>query len=477
MQRANKNCQTKRVIMMLAGLTAITAAFQEPVLAQNIEPWRLQKAIDAPAWLSVSGETRMRYETLSNQFRAGGTGDDQALFFRTLLKVEAKSEPVTFGIELQDSRGYLTDDGTPLSNSFVNPIDVLQAYAKFELDGLIAPSWQTEAIIGRQTVSIGSKRQIERVSYANVIKNYTGIHTTSVSERGDEMHLLFVSPVGRKPGDRPRIDTNRVVFDREQFGRKIWAVHYRRANALPQLLQNIWAEAFVYGLFERDTSGTPTPNRRYVTPGIRVFKKPQPGEIDIDLEGALRFGKRRASNAATDVTDLDVKASQLLARVGYTFERRWSPRIALQYYWASGDENPNDDRFDQYERLFGSRRTDLNNTSIHGPLTPANLSALGVRFNVEPTDKIDARLHYSAAFLASATDQFVIGKQRDPSGNSGDFLGHTLDGRVRYHLAPENVILEFGASAFLFGEYTQSVPQGPLGERTLFAYGQATVKF
>jgi len=33
--------------------------------------------------------------------------------------------------------------------------------------------------LGRQTVSIGSKRQIERVSYANVIKSYNGVHWVS----------------------------------------------------------------------------------------------------------------------------------------------------------------------------------------------------------------------------------------------------------------------------------------------------------
>ena len=83
--------------------------------------------------------------------------------------------------------------------------------------------------------------------------------------------------------------------------------------------------------------------------------------------------------------DLDVKAhSQLMARTGYTFDAPWQPRIALQYYWASGDDMPGDQDFDQYERLFGSRRTDLNNTSIHGPLTPANLSALSIRMDVKP---------------------------------------------------------------------------------------------
>ena len=172
--------------------------------------------------------------------------------------------------------------------------------------------------------------------------------------------------------------------------------------------------------------------------------------------------------------DLDVFASQLLARVGYTFDAPWRPRVALQWYWASGDEDPDDDRFDQYERLFGGRRTDLNNTSIHGPLTPANLSAPGVRMDVKPGRRWDARLHYSAAFLASATDSFVIARLRDPSGDSGRFMGHTLDARARYWVIPDSLQMEIGASAFIFGDFTQSVPEGPDDERTLFAYTQLT---
>ena len=42
-----------------------------------------------------------------------------------------------------------------------------------------------------------------------------------------------------------------------------------------------------------------------------------------------------------------------------------NPNLAFQHYYTSGDDNPNDNRYDQFERLFGGRRTDLNNTSIH----------------------------------------------------------------------------------------------------------------
>lgn len=430
----------------------------------------------ADGW-EVSGEARVRYETLEGQFRRGGSGGDQALLFRTLLKAEYDAGAAAFGVELQDSRAYLDDEGTPLGPGVVNPLDILQAYARFDAPGLLGAQSQTAVTLGRQTVSIRSKRQIERVSFANVVRTYTGVHAVTTHERGDALHLVAVSPVARLPRDRDDLNDNALSGDEEEWGRWIWGVHYARADLLGARAPGLWGEAFVYGLTEDDRTGEPTPNRQYATPGGRLYRKPVVGQWDVDIEGALRFGQRRATSAADDTRDLDVFASQLFAAVGYTFDAPWRPRLAAEYYWASGDDDPDDGNFDQYERLFGARRTDLNNTSIHGPLTPANLNAPGARLEVTPGPRWDARIAYSASYLASDTDAWVIARLRDPSGRSGSFIGHALDGRVRYALVPDVARLELGASLLEFGGFAERVPDGPEGDRTLFGYAQLTVTF
>lgn len=426
---------------------------------------------------SLSGEARVRYESLSGQFRAGGSGGDQALFFRTLVHGRVNFDAFTLGLELQDSRAYLTDGGTPLSSSFVNPLDILQLYIDTDAPDLFGTRWAGGMRIGRQTVSIGSKRQIERVSYANVIKSYSGVHYETRSTDGDEFHAIAVVPIARRPGDRASIDDNLMSGDEEQWNRLIWGLHYRNHDILAGQVSGLTGELFVYGLEENDTDRFATPDRHYVTPGFRLYRAPEPGRWDVDIEGAWRFGRRRASSAAGDTENLDVSATMLLAYFGYTFDAPWEPRVALEYYWASGDDDPDDDRFDQYERLFGSRRTDLNNTSIHGPLTPANLSAPGIRLEVNPGPRSDARLAWSAASLASDTDSWVIARLRDPSGISGDFIGHTFDGRMRYQLIPDQLELELGASVFLPGEFADNAPASPAPDRTLFGYAQLALTF
>ena len=458
---------------MRVGLGAIALTFfGSAALAQEAGP---PKARD---WLLVEGEARARYETLDGQFRANGTGGDQLLAIRNLLHIAADTGPVTLGVEFQDSRTYLSDEGTPLTSSVANPADILQLYARVDtLPGLLGPGSTSTLTLGRQTVSINSKRQIERVDYANVIKSYTGAHFTTRNERGDTLHALLVVPTRRFPSDRESLNDNRLHPDEEQWGRRIWGVHYRRADIAPTYAPGLAGEVFVYGLEEEDRIENPTPNRSYVAPGFRLHRTPRASQWDIDLEVALRKGERRASSSPDDVTDLDVDAAMTFAAFGYTFDAPWRPRIAAEYYFASGDENPNDGRFDQHERLFGSRRSDLNNTSIHGPLTPANLSAPGFRVEVTPNERWDGRFYYHAAYLDSATDAFVIARLRDPSGASGDLLGHTLDGRARYWIAPDRVRLEVGGSAFLHGAFTKNAPGAPDADRTLFGYAQVTVSF
>lgn len=442
------------------------------------DPFRLNTALQTPDWLTLNGEARARYESLDGQFRAGGSGSDQLLLFRTLLQAEAQNGGLALGFELQDSRTYLGDAGTPLSSSISNPLDFLQLYGRVEaMPGLLGKTSQSQLTLGRQTVSIGSKRQIERVDFANVIKSYTGAHHISSTPRGDELHLLYVVPTARFPNTRPDIDDNVLSGDEEQWERRIWAVHYRRANALAGLADDIWAEAFIYGLEERDSAAFETPDRSYVAPGFRVYRRPAINQWDIDLEAALRIGTRYASSDPTDTQSLDVNASMVFFALGYTFPTAWQPRLAFEYYWASGDDDPNDLSFDQHERLFGSRRSDLNNTSINGPLTPANLNAPGFRVEVKPNARWDARFYYHAAHLASDTDRWVIARLQDPTGQSGSFIGHQLDARARYWLVPDSVRLEIGASALLYGEFAKTVPGGPDGERTLFGYTQISFSY
>ena len=429
--------------------------------------------------IDASFETRLRAESLVGQFRKDTEGSDQLLLIRSLASLRKQRNSYAFNVELQDSRGYYGDAGTPLSSSFVNPLDVLQSYViRTDLPGLLGNESASELKLGRQTVSIGSKRQIERVNFANVVKSYTGAHFRSYTPRGDELHVLRVSPIKRKPGSSQGLLDNDLAADEEQWRRRIWALHYRRADAFPRVAANFWGEVFIYGLAEDDTTTYATLGRSLRTGGFRLYRKPAVGEWDLDLESAWRWGQRRLGGAdvAQPNAPLDVNAWMTVLMLGHTFAIANQPRLALEYYFASGDEDPLDKTYGQYERLFGARRTDLNNTSIYGPLTPANLSAPALRLDMRFGEQADLRIKYTRASLASASDSWVIAKLRDPTGRSGSFIGHAIDTRWRFRPALGGLDFEAGISALLFGHFARTVPAGPVGKRSVFSYMQVSYR-
>lgn len=440
--------------------------------AEPVEP---VKAIDLPDWFSITGNARIRYETLDGQFRSANAGtSDQLLALRTLIHARASFAPLTLGAELQDARTYHDDNGTPLSTSFVNTGEFLQAYADLHLDHLFSWQRETDLKLGRFTLDVGSRRFVERNSFRNTINAYDGAHLRmSLSDRS-RLEAFYVSPVRKQPRDRQALADNEISADETESNRQFWGVYLQRQ----EVWQGVTGEVFAYGLHDEDTARRQTPDREVYWPGVRFFRKPASQQLDFEVEAATRFGTRRASADPADTSQLDVDAQMLHAEIGYTFDGDWAMRLNLEYDLATGDNNPDDQSFTNWERFFGTRRGDLGNTSIHGPLTRSNLSAPGIRFSFDNELKgLDGRIAYQLAYLAEAEDRFVVARLQDVTGNSGDFLGHTLDARVRKWLVPDNLRLEVGASALLFGEYLKNVPGGPDGNRTLYGYTQLTASF
>lgn len=429
----------------------------------------LQDAIGDPDDITVTGSLRVRYEALDNQFRPGLDDHDDIVLLRTTLAAEYHPGPVRVGAEVQDSRAYDTDSGEALTTSEVNALELVQAYVGFELGDALGSGTQTSVTAGRFTMDLGSRRLVARNNFRNTTNTFTGFKARIKGLAGGTLDAFYTLPDVRLPADRDALLHNEVHWDRASFDLTFWGAHY----ALP-LPAGTTLEAYFYGLDENDSPTQATRNRHLRTPGLRLLRKPAAARADFELEGAWQFGHVR-SGTAVDAARLGVAAWFVHATLGYTLDAPWSPRIAVEYDRASGDDGHG--TYNRFDTLFGARRSEYGPTSIFGLLGRANISSPGVRLEANPGKRWDAMVMYRAAWLDSASDSFASSGVRDGAGAAGTFAGQQVEARVRYWLVPGALRLDTGAAAFFNGRFLRDAANANDYGNPLYGYAEVTASF
>jgi len=436
-------------------------------------PWRLARAAALPDWLALSGTQRTRYETLDGQFRAGREGGDQMLALRTTLQVELNREAFGFVGELVDSRQALADTGSPIDTSMVNTLELLQAYGVVRFDGPLLDGSRSEVRCGRQTMDVGSRRLVARNRFRNTINAFTGVHWQWQLADGATLRLFYVLPVSREPSDAAALLDNEIQLDDESFARQLWGLH-AQWSGLPW---GATGEVYVFGLHEDDTGDRATRNRRLYTPGLRVSRTPATGAWYFDIESVAQVGTTRGGTDPADTTDLDHRAYFQHVEVGYTFDRPWSPAVALLYDYASGDDRPDDDESNRFDTLFGARRFEHGPTGIYGAFARSNIQSPGYRLTATPASGVDAMLAHRFYWLASDTDAWTTAGLRDPAGDAGSFVGQLMEARLRWDVAPGNLRLEIGGAHLFAGRFIDEAPNATGQGDSTYGYLALDVRF
>jgi hypothetical protein len=273
-------------------------------------------------------------------------------------------------------------------------------------------------------------------------------------------------PVRRSPSSLRSVEENGYSFDRENTDQLLWGV----SGGVP-VLENSSLELYALGLHERD-GDVPSRNRRLMTTGGRWYRSPAPASGDFEVEGALQFGRSRASAAADDVDDLRHRAFFIHTEVGRSIPSSLSARVALQHDYVSGDLSPEGKRNNRFDTLFGARRFEWGPTGIYGPFARANLNSPGIRVNIKPTAALSSFLAYRLYWLASRRDAWTTSGLRDPSGTSGSFLGQQLDWRLRWEVLPKNLRLELGAAYLARGGFSRATS----GSESPVVFGYAALE-
>lgn len=401
-------------------------------------------------WLDVGLEWRTRYEHRHNDVRyvEGGNNDPIFLRSRAWLGIRDILDPFRFAVEFQDSR--VVNNSHVTTDQERNEYDLINAYGELYFkQGLgVDDRNQNRPIrfrVGRFAYETTDRRFIARNEWRNTTNSFEGFRLNLGRETNDwELDLYGMQPVRRL----------QTKFD--EANDHLWTFgaigHWRRWSDIVTL------QAYYMGQKQTaDPNGFTATNRldrEIHMPGFRAYGKVANWfDFDVSYNHQLGFSG-----------PLRQDAQGYTVEVGRTFDYPWKPRIMGFYGYASGDRNPNDGVDNRFDRFFGFARP----WSADHYVIYENLKAPKVRMELQPTSKLGFELTYAWYWLASSRDRMFdilggnisntvrdTGFNRDRTGQSGDFGGHALEGRIRYQVN-SRISTVLGYTHFTAGEFVKN---------------------
>ncbi|MBY0401621.1 alginate export family protein [Myxococcota bacterium] len=420
---------------------------------------QLHDALRLPDWFDIAVDHRDRFEFLDDPWRPGESRTQTQIVERSRLRIgiDAPGGIRLLG-EFQDARIF-NDRPNDFRLNAVDHLDVLQLFVSATRKNLFGRGLRFDAHAGRLTLDLGSRRLLARNDFRNTVNAFDGLHLQlGGDDRKWRVRAFYVLPVAVRDSD--------LMNNRPSTRRRFWGVAFED-------LRNPWLQLDVAYLGLEDLPG----NRSYRTYDLRLYRRPAPAQIDYEGEIAAQFGERGTATA-----DRDQSAWMTHVELGYTLGVPWSPRLAAQLDYASGNDDPSDDDSHAFDALYGARRFDLMPTGIFGAFRRTNILSPGVRFGLQPskTIRLDVKVRYW--MLDEARDAFAGtagpggGALTDASGNAGRDLGTDLELRARWD-AREWLAFDVGYDHWWKGRYLDEVANARTQGDADYFYLQSRVRF
>ena len=371
-------------------------------------------------------------------------------------------------MELLDARQFLAESDSSLSSANVNTLDVLQAYIRHTHSN---KKYTHSMRLGRFTMDLGSRRFVARNRFRNTINAFTGFDWITAHNKS-QLRLFYTLPVTRLPNEFDDLKDNRTQRDKENHHIRLMGVFIK--NALWSGVEDEW---YYYNLDEQDYADIATKDRDLHTLGSRLYVPPRPSQFDMEVEFAMQWGHSRASKSSAALHDLDHMAYFMHLELGYQSNIVGNPRVALEFDFASGDDDPTDGDNNRFDSLYGVRRGDFGPLGIFGPLSRTNIVSPGVRLQFNPASDMTVIATHRAFWLANDKDIWATARLQDATGRSGSYLGQQLEARWRWDLFPDNLRLEVGGAYFFKGSFARKVPNASPDKNSTFFYTQGTLRF
>jgi len=405
-------------------------------------------------WLDIGLEHRTRYEFRNNDIRRTSLILDQPFLLRSraYLGIKELLDPLRGAVEFQDSRRY--NGHFPPDDRDFNEYDLIQAYGELYFKGALGedPRKQQRPIrfrAGRMAYEALDRRFIGRNEWRNTTNTFEGFRINL----GQEVNNWEIDTWAYQP-------VKRLLKEFDQRMENVWFYgvigHWREWSDI------ITIQPYYMGLMQDGSKVPGQIDREIHSPALRGYGKIPNTSLDYDFNLIYQFGRNAGQRH---------EAHGYTLEAGYTFDHSWKPRLSTFYGYATGDRDPNDNVDNRFERFFGFARP----WSADDYIVFENIKAPKIKLEFQPVKDLRIDGGYSWYWLASSTDRFNNlldgntsarknpGFNRDPTGRSGEFIGHNFDIRARYKLTA-NIDTTVGYSHFTSGEFTRNRQMAALGK-------------
>lgn len=391
--------------------------FSDP--ARRVHPIDAIKYIplddDGAFVLSFGGEARTRYENSSApSFGLRGPGHDDFFLQRLLLHSDLQighREGVNGRAFVQLLSGLVAGDEFPKPGNQDNALDVQQAFGEISLGDTRAAVASSDAPtlrvrVGRQEMGFGSYRLITSREPTNSRLAFDGARAT-FGTRLTMIDAFLVRPTDPEIG---------LFNDGRDDNTTFWGVY----SVTPLTSdRRLVLDLYYLGLNrERTRFATGIGDELRHSLGVRLSGKAH--GWDHDTEMVLQLG-----TFDQPVRSHDILAWTIASNTGYTFAHApWKPRLGLKLNFASGDDDPGDDRLGTFNPLF-PRNNYFSDANL---LAPYNFFDIHPTLTLRPFESLIVNAGWDAYFRSSTDDAVFspTGIVIPSTASESRFVGSTL---------------------------------------------------
>ena len=413
----------RRLLCLLAAAACVGPAAETRTLDPTSPLTPLNRQL--PPWVRLTGELRAREEGFfGNRFTEGH--DDMYLLQRVRLGVSLTPAPwLEAFAQGQDARVSF-QSRIAAAPPYQDSADLRQAWVQLSRG---TEERRVRLRVGRQELAFGEERLVGAGNWGNVSRTFDAVRL-GFRHGGYSADVFAASVVAARDH----------AFDRHVDGDNLHGVYGSIRHWVPRAV----IEPFAFWRLSQRTLDSKTFGVRWA------------GQLPAKFEYTMEIAGQRGSRGAADVS-----AWAGLWRLGRNFDGlRWKPGVRVEWNHATGDRDPNDNRFETFDVLYP---TPHDKYGLADQAGWKNINHLAAIAEFKPRKGLVLQFKAHEFRLASARDGLYNAGGtllvRDPTGRSGKRVGSELDVQALWTARP-GVLLGAGLGHLFPGEFLRKTTPG-----------------